>query len=215
MYLAIRCSSIGQKGNGGHAHNDGLSFELNVKGRDFIVDGGSYLYTPLPKIRNEFRSTRAHNTLSIHGFEQNRWEDGLKGLFSMRNDAQHHIISCNDECFEGKYISKGMEHARSFKFGASNVIIEDTMQGNLFGELNLNFAPGVEIIQISKNGFDEFTLEIKISDIYPRIILNGFSEVEITEGFFSKGYGERLKNQLVKCHRSRSVTRTTIEMGIR
>lgn len=215
IYLAIRCGSIGQKGNGGHAHNDSLSFELNVKGRDFIVDGGSYLYTPLPKIRNEFRSTRAHNTLSMDGFEQNWWRDGLNGLFSMKNDAKYRILKCNDEYFEGEYVSQGIRHARSLKFGTSSIVIEDTLQGNLFGELNLNLAPGVEIIQISKNRFDEFTLEIKISDIYPRIILNGFSGVEISEGFLSKGYGERLKNQLLKCHRSKSVTRTTIEMGIR
>ena len=215
IYLAIRCGPIGQNGNGGHAHNDQLSYELCIKNHDFLVDGGSFLYTPVPEIRNEFRSTRAHNTLSVEGFEQNRWEDGLRGLFSMQNDGQYHILKCSDEYFEGKYVSHGIKHARSFKFGTNDIIVEDTMQGNLFGEINLNFAPGVEIIQISKDGVDEFTLEIKISDVYPRIILNGFSEVVITEGFFSKGYGQRLKNQLVKCHRSMSVTRTIIEMGNR
>ena len=133
----------------------------------------------------------------------------------MQNDAEYHILKCSDESFEGKYVSHGIKHARSFKFGTNAIIVEDTMQGNLFGEINLNFAPGVDIIRISKDGVDEFTLEIKMSDVYPRIILNGFSEVVITEGFFSKGYGHRLKNQLVKCHRSMSVTRTIIEMGNR
>ena len=132
----------------------------------------------------------------------------------MRNDAQHNIINYSDECFDGKYLSNGIEHARSFKLGTSNIVIEDTLQGNLFGELNLNFAPGVKIIRLNKDGFDEFTLEIQVSDICPRIFLNGFSGVEITEGFFSKGYGERLRNQLVKCHRSMPVTRTIIEMGV-
>jgi len=215
MHLAIRCGSIGQKGNGGHAHNDQLSFELSIKDRNFLVDGGSYLYTPIPEIRNEFRSTRTHNTLSMDGFEQNQWRDGLNGLFSMKNDAKYRILKCNDEYFEGEYVSRGIRHARSFKFGTNNIVIEDTLQGNQFGELNLNFAFGIEIIQISKNGFEEFTLEFQVSDICPRVILNGFSGVEISEGFFSKGYGERLKNQLLKCHRSKCITRTTIEMGIR
>jgi hypothetical protein len=215
MYLAVRCGSIGQNGNGGHAHNDNLSFELNVKGKDFIVDGGSYLYTPLPKVRNEFRSTGAHNTISICGFEQNRWEEGFNGLFSMKNDLQNRILNYNDEYFEGEYFSNGIKHGRSFKLGRGNIIIEDTMGEDSFGELNLNLAPGVEIIQISKNGLEEFTLPIKINDIYPRIILNGFSGVDIMEGYFSKGYGERLRNQLVKCHRSRDVTKVIIEIVMR
>jgi hypothetical protein len=213
VYLAVRCGSIGQNGNGGHAHNDNLSFELNVKGEDFLVDGGSYLYTPFARIRNDFRSTRAHNTLSFHGLEQNRWEDGLKGLFSMKNDVKYRILKCKDEYFGGEYISHGIKHERSFNFGRRNIIIEDTVGGNLFGELNLNLAPGVEIIQISKNGLEEFALQIKNNDICPRITLKGFSGVEVIEGFFSKGYGERLKNQLLKCHRSHPVTKVTIDVG--
>jgi hypothetical protein len=213
VFVAIRCGSIGQNGRGGHAHNDNLSFELNVGGRDFIVDGGSYLYTPFPDIRNMFRSTRAHSTLTLNGFEQNRWANGLQGLFSMRPDVQHRILYYNEECFEGEYFSHGIKHGRSFKLGRGNIIIEDTIEGNLFGELNLNFAPGVEIIQISKKGLEEFTLQIKNNDIYPRIIFKGFSKVEITEGFFSNGYGVRLKNQLLKCHRSNSVTTVIIEIG--
>ena len=215
FYLAIRYGTIGQNGNGGHAHNDQLSFELSIKDHDFLVDGGSFLYTPLPEIRNEFRSTRAHNTISICGFEQNRWEEGFNGLFSMKNDVQNRILNYNDEYFEGEYFSNGIKHGRSFKLGRGNIIIEDTIGEDSFGELNLNLAPGVEIIQISKNGLEEFTLPIKINDIYPRIILNGFSGVDIMEGFFSKGYGERLRNQLVKCHRSRDVTKVIIEIGMR
>jgi hypothetical protein len=212
MYLAVRCGSIGQNGNGGHAHNDNLSFELNVKGEDFIVDGGSYLYTALPKIRNDFRSTRAHNTLSMHGFEQNRWEKGLDGLFSLKNDVKARIVQYNDECFEGEYLSNGVKHGRSFKLGRSNIIIEDTVEGDVFGELNLNLAPDVEITKINKNGLEEFGLQIKNHDIYLRTILKGFSGVQITEGYFSKGYGERLENQLLRCLRSNSVTKVIIEI---
>ncbi len=212
-YLAVRCGSIGQNGNGGHAHNDNLSFELNVGGKDFIVDGGSYLYTAVPKIRNEFRSTRAHNTLSIHGFEQNRWKEGLDGLFFMKNDVTPRVIKYNEECFEGEYSSNGIAHGRSFRLGRSNIVIEDIVKAGLFGGLNLNLAPGVEITEISKNGSEEFALQIKNDDTSLRIILQGFSRVGITKGFFSAGYGERLENQMLKCLRSNSVTKVIIEIG--
>ena len=38
------CLAVGQDGNGGHAHNDQLSIELNVDGEDWIADPGTYLY---------------------------------------------------------------------------------------------------------------------------------------------------------------------------
>ncbi|MDE3047274.1 MAG: heparinase II/III-family protein, partial [Verrucomicrobiota bacterium] len=62
-YLAMRCGSIGQKGNGGHAHHDQLSFELAVRGVSMIIDPGTYVYTPWPEERRRFRSTSMHNTL--------------------------------------------------------------------------------------------------------------------------------------------------------
>jgi len=60
FYLSIRCGSIGQKGNGGHAHNDQLSLELFIDGKEIIRDPGTYLYTPLPEMRNRYRSEMAH-----------------------------------------------------------------------------------------------------------------------------------------------------------
>ncbi|RKZ84103.1 MAG: heparinase, partial [Candidatus Parabeggiatoa sp. nov. 1] len=42
VYLAIRCGSNGQNGNGGHAHNDQLSFELAIDGITLISDPGTY-----------------------------------------------------------------------------------------------------------------------------------------------------------------------------
>lgn len=55
---------------GGHAHNDKLSFSLSVDGEDVIVDPGTYVYTADTKMRDLFRSTAMHNTVSIDGKEQ-------------------------------------------------------------------------------------------------------------------------------------------------
>ncbi|MDY6933077.1 MAG: alginate lyase family protein [Spirochaetota bacterium] len=69
-YCFISCGANGQNGIGGHAHNDKLSFELVINGRDVIVDPGTYVYTPFPKERNKFRSTEYHNTIKFDGYEQ-------------------------------------------------------------------------------------------------------------------------------------------------
>lgn len=87
LYMTMRCGEVGQNGNGGHAHNDQLSLTLRIDGEDIVVDPGTYLYTPLPERRNEFRATAAHFTIQKEGMEQNPWHPGRAGLFSMAYEA--------------------------------------------------------------------------------------------------------------------------------
>ncbi|GAB4276423.1 MAG: hypothetical protein Kow0056_06840 [Coriobacteriia bacterium] len=61
FYLAVRCGPVGQNGLGGHAHNDQLGIVVVSRGEALATDPGSYLYTPLPERRNEYRSVCAHN----------------------------------------------------------------------------------------------------------------------------------------------------------
>jgi len=215
MYLAIRCGSIGQNGNGGHAHNDNLSFELNVKGRDFIVDGGSYLYTPLPKIRNQFRSTSAHNTLAIDGLEQNRWGNGLRGLFSMIDDAHAHLLMFNKICLKGEHNGFGKKHYRQFTWQKRFLVIEDVFDDMLSSEINLNLFPDVEISQLREIGMEEYHLELVNEGIFLGIYLKGFNGVETTDGFYSLGYGKRIKNQRVRCNRCRQSSLIKIDTGLK
>ena len=213
MYLAVRCGSIGQKGNGGHAHNDNLSFELNVKDRDFIIDGGSYLYTPLPKIRNEFRSTRAHNTLAVDGFEQNRWKSGLKGLFSMMDNAQGHVLDLSAEYLKGEHSGFGRKHYRHFTWQEPFLVIEDFFDARLSSEINLNLSPGVEVSHLREIGPEEYYLELLNEGVLVGLYLEGFNSVETAEGYYSLGYGRRVKNQRARCHRSGRSSLIKIDTG--
>lgn len=70
-YCLISCGPSGQGVNGVHAHNDKLSFELMMDGRDIFLDPGTYVYTSYPQERNRFRSTGYHNTIKFNGYEQN------------------------------------------------------------------------------------------------------------------------------------------------
>lgn len=211
IYLAIRCGSIGQNGNGGHAHNDSLSFDLNVMGKDFIVDGGSYLYTPFPDIRNAFRATQAHNTLILNSHEQNGWADGILGLFSMRDKAHARVLKCNNECFRGEHSGYGPKHDREFILRNSSLIIFDRIDMTLANEIHFNFSPEVEVVSLGEKGPDEFSLEMRNEGVYLTMSLRGFNKVESTNGYYSSGYGRRVKNTLVEC--SRSKPRTSIEIA--
>lgn len=83
LYLAIRCGPVGQRGNGGHAHNDQLSIELSIGREDWIVDPGTYVYTPLPKERNRYRSVEAHFAPRLPGLEPAPLNHGLFRLPEM------------------------------------------------------------------------------------------------------------------------------------
>ena len=60
----------GQRGVGGHSHNDKLSFELHLEGAPVIVDPGHAAPTRgIRTLRNAYRSTAAHNTIQMDGRE--------------------------------------------------------------------------------------------------------------------------------------------------
>jgi hypothetical protein len=70
LELFLSCGANGQRGIGGHSHNDKLAVELYVGGALAVCDGGSPSTTGDPELRDAFRSTRAHATLMVDGLEQ-------------------------------------------------------------------------------------------------------------------------------------------------
>ncbi|OGN56607.1 MAG: hypothetical protein A3D96_05645 [Chlamydiae bacterium RIFCSPHIGHO2_12_FULL_44_59] len=144
-FIAIRCGSIGQKGNGGHAHNDQLSFELAIEGISMIVDPGTYLYTPLPEKRRLFRSVTAHNTLAFEDREQNLDE----GIFKMTDRACAKLIQFHANHFIGEHQGFGFPHRRELLLTDNVLQGIDTLEGNLKGSasqaLYFHLAPSWRI----------------------------------------------------------------------
>jgi hypothetical protein len=63
-YLLFDCGPHGSLACG-HAHADALSFELAANGHTILVDPGTYTYTGSKALRDWFRSSHAHNTLTL------------------------------------------------------------------------------------------------------------------------------------------------------
>lgn len=69
--MVVDAGPVGQGGNGGHAHNDTLAFDLHAFGEEILPDRGTGTYTPDSSLRNRFRSVTAHNTIGVDGEEIN------------------------------------------------------------------------------------------------------------------------------------------------
>jgi hypothetical protein len=71
LQLAFDCGPLSRCECRNHAHCDALSFELYCHGVPWIIDPGVYFPWPSPgDWTRHFRSTAAHNTLTIDGKEQ-------------------------------------------------------------------------------------------------------------------------------------------------
>ncbi|PYS82031.1 MAG: hypothetical protein DMF67_14530 [Acidobacteria bacterium] len=82
-YLLIDCGPHGVF-DGGHAHADALAFDLAARGRTMLVDPGTYTYTGSQEMRDLFRRSAAHNTLTI----DNESSSAPGGPFSWRSAAR-------------------------------------------------------------------------------------------------------------------------------
>jgi hypothetical protein len=138
LYLAVRCGSNGQNGNGGHAHNDQLGIELNVDGRDILTDPGTYLYTALPERRNAYRSVKAHFAPYVAGKEPG---DLTKGLFTLGNEAQARAFYFGPNGFIGAHQGYGVPVYRGIALEASRIVITDVLHPEGSTDLRLAENP--------------------------------------------------------------------------
>jgi Heparinase II/III N-terminus/Heparinase II/III-like protein len=120
-HVFVDCGAVGLGGRGGHGHNDCLSFEAVLAGAHLVTDCGSYVYTASYEERNNFRSTRYHNTPIVDGEEINRFIRP-DYLWNLHYDAlpECRIWLTNDErdVFQGTHagytrLSSGLQPVRT------------------------------------------------------------------------------------------------------
>ncbi len=127
-YLCIRCGPAGQDGNGGHAHCDQLAIELTVDGQDRVRDPGTYLYTPLPARRNQFRSVQAHSSPRVADLEP---EDLSLGLFRLTDRSSAEALYYRENGFIGRHHGYGYWLYRVIEIRSDSVRIIDYSEGSV------------------------------------------------------------------------------------
>jgi len=198
VYLAVRCGPNGQNDNGGHAHNDQLSLELAVDGIPLFVDPGTYLYTPLPQVRNRFRSTAMHNTLAIPGREQNTWLNGPSGLFRLTDQSRAVVRCCEPDRFTGEHHGFGVPCRRTLHIHPDMIAGIDECSLDGPKDVWFHLAPGIAVEENKvAGGWLLVAAEEKFAGgISPRTTRRTCVRLEAAEGrweveesLYSPGYG--------------------------
>lgn len=126
LYLTIRCGRLGINAPTGHIHNDQLSIELSLEGTDWIKDPGTYLYTPLPQRRNQYRSVKAHYAPCI----ENREPNSLEGpLFQLTDNSKPKCLFFGEKGFLGTHSGFGSPIYRMILIKERRLVIHDYIDG--------------------------------------------------------------------------------------
>lgn len=205
FHLVFRAGPNGQKGNGGHAHNDQLSFTLSLSGMPLLIDSGTYVYSSFPDERNRFRSTAMHSTLVFNGMEQNAWEPGVGGLFRLADRARGCVTRFADDVIEAEHSGYGVVHRRTLRFETSAIAGTDTVgrPGNL--QVHFVLAPGVRVDEESRT-----RLRFEVGGITADLECND-AEAVVEESTSSPAYGVLAPNRHVTLRRFGAEVRWRLE----
>jgi len=197
-YMLLDCGPHGAL-KCGHAHADVLGFDAAVFGRTLLVDPGTYTYTGSVEQRDYFRSSPAHNTLTVDGQSSSE----ASSVFAWQHVAKAQRLSwisrTRFDFFEGKHdgyerLTAPVDHTRSVLFLKRDYwVIRDRLAtaGKHRYDLHFNFSPeaspnvklGSQISSLRERPHDSAGVEIFAAG-------NGGHWVE-QPGWVSRCYGQR------------------------
>ena len=137
-----------------HGHADALSLFLQVGSRDVLIDPGTYTCTGNEEWRTYFRSTRAHNTVTIDGLDQAVQD----GPLAWSRPFDTHLVY-RDETPEGKITVIARHYGYKDRLGVTHLrgvsyeppgswMIWDWLTGTGTHQVELNWHLGCRPIPV-------------------------------------------------------------------
>jgi len=225
-HLVFDCGGLGKLG-GGHGHADALSFALWSAGKDLLVDPGTYGYNGAPEWRNYFRSTRAHNTVTVDKCEQSEAEAAFRWERKSSTRILGQFILPEIECFAGEHdgytqLPSGVIHRRRLLFLKPEywVVVDSYLgEGEHCFEQNFHFAADVELYNCKINNNREIRLRTRSGDSELDVFLVGGAPVDARiisgsvspiQGWTSDRYGRKVAAPVLNASFTCSVPAGTI-----
>lgn len=198
LHLVVDHGPLGYLSIAAHGHADALSLLLSVDGLPVLVDPGTYRYQGGAEWRTWFRSTRAHNTLTLGGVSQSI----AAGAFNWSHKAVARLDEATAEPWkivvshDGYQLRFGVRHQRSVAATADGLQIHDRLLGAmapLEGELSFQLAADLQATVIGKDVAvrrgEQLVLLLVLPSPAIRIVRAGGPEAG---GWVSSRFGEKI-----------------------
>lgn len=191
-----------------HGHADALSIVLSKGDKELLVDPGTFRYNGVPEWRTYFKSTRAHNTVTIDDQDQAVQETGFiwthpykTRLLTARGTPGGYLTSASHDGYTR--LSQPVWHTRSVYCAEQRFFfIKDTFSGTgkYVFELNYHCHPAVHVAE--KNGW--WIVERQGCGIFMALLCDGcFTPVRGRDdpilGWYSPAYGIKQPSVTLQC----------------
>jgi hypothetical protein len=205
FHLFIDAAELGKHGWGGHGNNDTLSFELFAKGANIICDSGTYCYTSSRRLRNQFRSVRSHNTVSIDNRELAEFTDWFRvdrdltnpRVISWTTDDFQEVLEVEHSAFER--LDNPVNHHREFTYNKkkNTLVVRDvfTGRGEHIATSFFHFDPAISVERASYNKLYASCTEPQLNIEIDVDMMDG--QVTVEESQLAKSYGVLEKRKCI------------------
>jgi hypothetical protein len=137
----------------GHGHADALSLQLASGGRLWLTDPGTFCYVGNGRVREAFRGTAAHNTMTVDGLDQAQPAGPFSWGPRPQVAARQWASSEEFDLFEGSHsgyerLGEPVTHRRwVVRLGAGLWLVRDLAEGHGTHQLDLrwHFAPDLDV----------------------------------------------------------------------
>lgn len=194
-YLRFDCGPHGTL-NCGHAHADALSFDLAARGHTMLVDPGTYTYTSSKEMRDWFRSSLAHNTLTVDGQSSSVSDGPFSWKTVARCEQLNWIAEDRFDYVEGRHdgytrLPEPATHTRAILFLKRDYcVLRDRVisHGEHRLDVHFHFDPS-RSVDIS-NGSVRLTENSEVPGL-ETVAFGGNGAWRKEEGWVSQCYGEK------------------------
>ena len=199
-YIVADCGAIAPQHLPAHGHGDVFSFEWSVEGERFVVDAGVYEYEP-GDLRDEARSTRAHNTLTLdHHSQAEFWSSfrvGRRPQVTLERFESHALGFVLQGSHDGYAHLRGAPiHRRRIVASGDSLAIQDDVVGGKGQVVRTRLLLHPEV-RVERDDFHRVLL--RRDDI--EVLVEARDAIEVVTAFWSPDFGQRIQTrQLVFCH---------------
>lgn len=177
-----------------HGHADALSFTLSVGGIPIIVDPGTYIYHAEAEWRKYFRSTKAHNTVTVDNCDQSvaggifLWVQQAKSKVSRWEEKPTGAVLVAEHDGYTRLAGR-VVHQRTLQLEGKRLEIADRLHGSGVHTLEwrLHFSPLCTVNLRSDScqvSWDKGRLEIHLDSQMQWVLARGEKEA----GWYSSGF---------------------------